>query len=374
MQPQYREKLTTDAVEYFDQLIDDILHAKSSIDVETYIFDPDVIGKRVVDALCHVSQRGVQCRVLIDGFGSHPWLGSQIRRLESAGVSVRIFHPMPWRFWQWRRATTKRYWFDRFLFFVGMLNRRNHRKMCIIDDKLVWIGSFNISVSHLPSDSGGKDWRDTAVRVETNDVEDINLAFQKNWGAELVIPIQRFKTKKIVYRLNNSLKRRRFLNKDLLRHIALSQQRIWITNPYFIPAPKLLRRLKRAASRRIHVRLMVPGTSDIFFMPWATSMFYPSLLNNGVKIFEYNDGILHAKTLIIDDWMTVGSSNLNSRSLLHDLEVDYVLQTQEAMKALENDYIMDMELSTSITREDIPHKFWLAKVMGKLVLMLRYWI
>jgi len=368
-----QEYITKDAAEYFKRLTEDINQAEVSIEFETYILEADSTGNAILDALCSASQRGVEVRIIIDGFGSSPWISQTINKFESLKGQVRIYHPMPWRFWQWGLAINQQYFFKKLIFLFNVINRRNHRKVCIIDSRIHWLGSFNLSDVHLPAEMGGENWRDSAVRLVTENNEALN-AFNKTWFHKHFIRSKISSDFPGFFRINNSRKKRRRLYKDLLSHIAASDQKIWITTPYFIPEPKLLRHLKTAAVRGSDVRLLLPGVSDVFFMPWVSTLLYEELLNSGVQIHEYRHSVLHAKTLIIDNWATLGSSNMNSRSILHDLEIDYVMQNNQSRQLLEDHFLDDLKQSNQISVSDIRKRNPIIKLLGRLALYLRYWL
>lgn len=368
-----QEYITIDAVDYFKRLTDDINQANVSIEFETYILEADRTGYAILDALCKASQRGVQVRIIIDGFGSSLWISQALLKFESLKGQVRIYHPMPWRFWQWGLAINKQFFFKKIIFLFNVINRRNHRKVCIIDDRIHWLGSFNLSDVHLPAEMGGENWRDSAVRLVTDNNDALD-AFNITWTHKHFTRNQMPSDFPGFFRINNSRKKRRRLYRDLLIRIASSKQKIWITTPYFIPEPKLLRQLKKAAIRGSDVRLLLPGISDVFFMPWVSTLLYEELLNSGVKIYEYGHNVLHAKTLIIDNWATLGSSNMNSRSILHDLEIDYVMQNQESRQILGDHFLNDLKQSNQISLNDIHKRSPIIKGLGRLVLYLRYWL
>src|SRR5690606_27471825 len=123
----------------------------------------------------------------------------------------------------------------------------------------------------------------------------------------------------------------------------------------------------RTAKRGVDVRIILPSISDVFFMPWTSATFYGSLLDHGVKIYEYQPGVLHAKTIIIDDWMTVGSSNMNSRSLRHDLEVDYVLSGADTKAALAQAFLKDLKHSKEISSSVYPHRPLWQRLLAHLI-------
>jgi cardiolipin synthase len=162
--------------------------------------------------------------------------------------------------------------------------------------------------------------------------------------------------------------------RELLRKIAASRERIWITNGYFLPRPGLLRRLRAAARRGVDVRILLPRTSDVFFMPWASAMYYRSLIRAGIRVFEYLPGVLHAKTLIVDDWMTVGSSNFDYRSFLHNLEVDVVLRSEVARAHLLRQFRKDLRVSREVVYADCARRPLWQQLLGRLCLRFQYWI
>ncbi len=130
----------------------------------------------------------------------------------------------------------------------------------------------------------------------------------------------------------------------------------------------------RGAKRGVDVCILLPQKSDIIVMPWASSTFYLKLLKQGVKLFEYNNHVLHAKSLIIDSWMTIGSSNLNHRSILHDLEVDIVISTESAKEQLIKLFEDDTKNSTQITLDNWRRRPWYQRWIGHILLYMKYWM
>jgi len=368
-----QEYITKDAADYFKRLTNDINQAEVSIEFESYILEADHTGNAILDALSTASHRGVKIRIIIDGFGSSPWISQALNKFENLKGQIRIYHPMPWRFWQWGLAVNQQAFIKKLIFLFNVINRRNHRKVCIIDSRIHWLGSFNLSDVHLPTEMGGENWRDSAVRLVTDNDEALN-AFNKTWTHKHFFRNTISSDFPVFFRINNSRKKRRRLYRDLLSHIAASEQKIWITTPYFIPEPKLLRQLKNAARRGSDVRILLPGVSDVFFMPWVSSLLYEELLKSGIQIYEYHHRVLHAKTLIIDNWATLGSSNMNSRSIMHDLEIDYVVQNQESRQLLEDHFLDDLKQSNQISVSDIQKRNPIIKLLGRLALYLRYWL
>lgn len=369
----HSEFICREGEDFFQRLIADIEQAQSFIECEVYILENDKTGRSIIDSLSAASQRGVSVRLIVDGIGTSPWIQGMLNRLKASGGEVKIYHPLPWRFWQWGMAIKQEGFLTRFFFLLSVINSRNHRKTCIIDSWVHWIGSFNFSSTHLHSDQGGENWRDTAIRLET-DNDEVHQAFQRIWQRTHSIRPRLPEGFPGYFRINDSRRKRRLLYRDLLGHLTRAHSRIWITTPYFIPGPRLQKRLRNAAKKGVDVRLLLPSVSDVFFMPWASLFFYQQLLKAGVKVYEYQAGILHAKTLIVDYWATIGSSNMNSRSILHDLEIDYVLQKHSSLEQLENHFLDDLKQSKQIAIEDIQKRKPIIKLLGRLALSLRYWL
>ena len=293
-------------------------------------------------------------------------------------MQTRIYHPYPWRLGHWSRAKIKKPILQKIIYLFSKINIRNHRKTCIIDNNIVYIGSFNISKCHLDKQHGGENWRDAGVRLQNVDCSSLCRAFAAVWQhkriANRIKAIFKHEDKDPIFRLNNTRHRRRVLYRNLLRKIAQCKQRVWITNAYFIPDNFLLRKLKAAAKRGIDVRILLPEKSDIFYIPWTAATFYAALLKAKVRIFEYYPSILHAKTLIIDDWIIIGSTNLDDRSLLHNLEIDVNIKSSAAKQKIVQQFLRDLENAKEIKLDDWQKRPLCQRIIGRLFLYLKYWI
>lgn len=372
------EKVFLNGESYFESLLNDIDQAKTSIDLETYIFQIDKLGKKVLAHLESSAKRGVKIRLLVDGAGTPQWGGSLVKKLEKSGGETRIFHPFPWRLWQWSRSRVHASSILKAIYLLLKINSRNHRKTCVIDRNIAYIGSFNVDMRHLSKEQGGDNWRDTGIRLANLDLTSAEQAFESAWSHSQIqerirqIFIQVHADP--IIRLNNTRHRRRILYKNLLKRIKLCKSRIWITNAYFIPDNFLLRTLKNAANQGVDVKILLPKESDVLFIPWTSATFYENLLKSKIRIFEYLPSILHAKTLILDDWMSVGSSNLNHRSLLHDLEADVNISKPESKSILENQFIFDIEHSKEIGPKNLATHTLYQRIIGRLLLYVKYLI
>lgn len=375
----YQEQIFTDGKNHFNALLADIASAKHSVDLETYAFHNDYLGHKIANALAAAAKRGIKVRVMVDGAGSPLWSTIYAPMLENASAITKVFHPFPWQLWNWSRSVVKLPFILKWIYLILKVNFRNHRKVCVIDNKIAYVGSFNISKHHLPKSEGGDEWRDTSVRLSGIDLSEFRKAFDAAWYhrtiKERIRQIFQQVRKDLPIRLNYTRHRRRILYKNLLRKISQCKKRIWITNAYFVPDNFLLKKLKEAARSGVDVRILLPRKSDVMMMPWASSTFYFSLLKAGVRIFEYLPSMLHAKSLILDDWILIGSSNLNYRSLLHDLEADINITTPSAKQTLIEQFLNDLNQSREISLESWktmrPRR---QRIMGRLVLYIKYWI
>lgn len=359
--------------DYYQALLADIRNANTSIDIESYIFNDDTTGNKIGDALVNASIRGVKIRVLVDGVGSLFWGGRVATKLEKAGIPTRVYHPFPWH---WHRTHPFPGKLAKFIYLLSKINARNHRKITLIDKKIVYIGSANIADCHCNKEEGGDSWHDITVRITHVDTTNLAYAFNRAWGQlSLKERIQKpTRQADPIFRLNYGLRQRRLLYKFLLLRIAQCTKRIWVINSYFVPDNILLAKLVKAAKKGVDVKILLPHKSDVFVMSLVATTFYTQLLNSGATIFEYLPSILHAKVLILDDWYCVGSSNLNYRSLRHDLEVDVNIRTSEAQKTLEQQFLSDLKKARQIKLEDLRKQSLFKRLVGRLLLYIRHWL
>lgn len=381
------ECLFTSGDEYFSDILREITQARKSIEFETYIYDDDAVGREFENALIDAAHRGVHVRLLVDGIGAGSWISRRAFGLQHSGVEVRVYHPV--------RLTNL---FRRLMVFLGLrrrtasqstkllsrLNRRDHRKTVVVDETKAWVGSLNISAVHSERHSGLLAWRDTGIRVEGPGLAEIRFGFDYAWARSHDLGGRRhwseslLRTGRQLPRQNRTglvrsnftvlLRRQGYL--EFLKRIDLARERIWITNAYLAPSSPIIRRLNRARRRGVDVRLLVPRKSDVFFMPWVATSYYAEMLKEGVRIYEYLPRFLHAKSILIDDWATVGSSNLNRRSLLRDFEIDIVISGARELKRLEEIFPQDLKHSEEITTAPGGLKAWLGRLT--LYLMKEY--
>lgn len=373
-----REQVYSDSGEFLDQVLDAIQRAQSEILLQTYIFANDFVGKAFLNSLEDACRRGVKVYLLIDGIGS-PDLGpEELHPIISAGGEVQVYHPFPWQFshWTYTRDDTS-YLFKAFHLWEN-INRRNHSKLCLVDRQVAWLGSQNITKSHLPASRKGEDWFDIGVALRGLDFSPLIDSFFALWSNKLRrLP----KRKRGNYRVfepfafNYARWQRKEMYSTIFGLIANAKKRVWLINAYFLPNSKMLRALIKAAENGNDVRLILPLRSDVSFVPLVSRCFYAALLKAKVRLFEYKESMLHAKSMVLDDWHVVGSSNLTQRSFLLDLELNVRLREESSKKELETIFDRVIESSIEITSDDLDKIPWYKMLFGRMILFFtRAWL
>jgi len=352
--------------------------AQNSIDIDFYIFEDDVIGRRIFSDLLDAKQRGIKVRIIVDGFGSVWWPSSFGIKAQEMGIQYRVYHHLWFESFLMRRPRIQEQILG-FFAWIQILNRRNHRKIALFDRTISLVGSRNISAVHAESVMGSHTWRDSSIQLHGPGVNILAEHFDYVWNSHRLL--RRFKRKgslpgppngSIRHNLTRSARKRNLTR--LLSDINGAKCRIWITNAYFVPQTKILTALKQAARRGCDVQIIIPAISDVFFIPWVASTLQQELIESGVHIFEYLPSILHAKSIIIDDWVMLGSSNLNHRSFLHDLETDVVVYDPNTTARFRDQFEIDRSRSRKVSLQSFePLRAW-SRTMGTLLWPLRRWM
>lgn len=352
--------------------------AKFSIDMEFYIFENDNIGKRTIKKLVEAAARGVNVKILVDGVGAAGFARNFSEDLERAGIFWKVYHELPfYSFINNPRKIFERRFFKMF----GLINKRNHRKVVVIDSTTAWVGSTNVTDCHTKEFHGEKAWLDISMQVKGLGIKDLILAFNHalkplrlhSWKELRAWYAREKRYLSPLVRLNVTGSMRRKNYHELLLKIRRARKELFIMTAYFVPKRSLLRALKFAASKGCDVKIIVPKRSDIFFMPWIMSAYYEELLINGIKIYEYIPVMLHAKSLIIDDWAIVGSTNLNHRSIMHDLEVDLVVSRQNNRELLRGEFLKELSNTVKIGEADLKSRGFLQRIFSRVLLIFRDW-
>ncbi|MDH6370241.1 cardiolipin synthase [Paenibacillus sp. PastF-3] len=334
-----------DGKQKFDSLFNDIRNAKKEVNIQYYIIQPDDLGTKLRDELTKKAKEGVKVRVLYDEIGSKRLSLKFFRELLSAGGEVEVFFPSLLRPINFR------------------MNNRNHRKLCIIDGEIAYIGGFNVGNEYLGIVKKFGYWRDTHFRMKGNSVNQIQGRFILDWkharkqhqvsfdqfsftteGSVGSSPVQ------IVSSGPNSLVEH--LKNMYIKLILNAKRSVYIQTPYFIPDSSFMDACKIALLSGVDVRIMIPNKPDHPFVYWATWAYAGELLNYGAKILLYENGFLHAKTIVVDEELaSVGTMNIDSRSFRLNFEVNAIVYDEQVAKQLQELFVEDSQLSTELTPE-----------------------
>lgn len=363
--PGNRVTVYRDGDEAFPAMIEAIRSAERYICLETYIIRDDKTGWEFGAALADKARHGVEVSVLYDGFGSFS-LGDEFREhLLGNGVHMHEYHPvMPWR--------------------KGFeLNRRDHRKQLIVDGRFGFLGGINIAEEYRSHD-GEPAWRDTHISIEGPAVRRMLRLFMLTWlrheGQPMHLPRYRDFSPPVGPTAVRVLGNRRHtdrgaIKKAYLAAIHSARKQILITNSYFVPEREIRNALRAAARRGVRVALLLAGKTDVLLLQLASRRYYEQLLDDGLELYEWNRSTLHAKTAVIDsEWCTVGSYNLNWRSMLHNLECNLILEDRDTARALEKMFWDDVAKSSVVDGSFVAERPLLADLAGRAASYFRYWL
>ncbi|MCX8518155.1 MAG: phospholipase D-like domain-containing protein [Rhodoferax sp.] len=334
-----------------------IHHAKHSIHLETYIFDQDAIGLRFALLLMERQRAGVATRIIYDAVGTLNTPQAFFEQLRAAGIRLHAFNPInplrldgPWR-----------------------PNNRDHRKILVVDGKLAFTGGVNISASYSRSSLfrskkrtalANVGWRDTHLRLQGPAVSVLQAIFLKTWNAHNpgtpsdagaasdagLFPTLQPAGNTTVRVLASEPNGQAEIYAAYLEAIAAARKSIYITSAYFVPDAAMLGALLQAARRGVEVRLILPGVQEggglVFY---ASQSLFERMLEGGIHIHQMQIAVLHAKTAVIDGkWSTVGSTNLDTRSFLHNSEVNVVMQGEAFGTTMQAAFAEDLRNSRAV--------------------------
>ena len=345
-----RVTLLHDGEQAFPAMLEAIAEAKREILLEMYWFASDEVGRQFADALTAKAKTGVTVRVIYDAVGSIQSDGRMFSRLRDAGCEVEQYNPIaPWRA----------------RFRIGVVNNRDHRKLLIVDRQVGFTGGVNLGNEWAPKGAGGAGWRDDTIRIEGPAVEQMCDIFDYGWR-RIVEPPSADRPRlrppvdtgdgtgsRVRVLANHYFRERRAIRQAYLRRIESAQRSVCITNSYFVPDGQIRRVLGRAVARGAEVRVIVPGKSDVFAVRHAARKLYGRLLEAGIQLYEWQGSILHSKTAVIDGrWCTVGTYNLDARSLRFNLEVVAAVEDAAVAGAMEDRFNEDLEHAKLVSYEE----------------------
>lgn len=367
--------LLYDGPQTMEAMITAINMAKDHINLETYIFDQDELGIRFADMLIARQLAGVQVNIIYDSVGT---LGTPQRffdKMRQAGIRLLAFNPInplrltgPWE-----------------------PNNRDHRKILVVDGLVAFTGGVNISSTYANSSlfrsqsrrTRKVGWRDTHIKIEGPAVAALQWVFLSTWMEEkshnlpdsnFFPPIKEVGDK-LVRVLDSSPDGDYDIYKAYVLAMQTAKKTIHITCAYFVPDQATLQALGDAAQRGVEVKIILPGVTDSGLVFHATQSFYSEMLAKGIKIYQMQIAVLHAKTAVIDEvWATVGSANIDTRSFMHNKEINVVVFGSEFGKSMENAFTEDLRYSVEMTKEKWDQRPLGDKLKEWFARRLEYWL
>ncbi|MGV8145420.1 MAG: cardiolipin synthase [Alkaliphilus sp.] len=319
----------------FKKMLEAIKSAKHHIHIEYFIIKDSDIGLEIREALIEKAEEGIEVRLIYDAVGSWKLKKSFIRSMKEAGIKVGVFLPVT-------------------LPFLGSrLNYRNHRKILIIDGKIGFLGGINIGDEYLGKSKKMGFWRDTHLKIKGEAVYVLQVIFLMDWyfvyseelDDEVYFPKQGYCGEKMMQiAASGPDSYWQSIHQGFFSLISGATKKIYITTPYLIPDESISMALKNAALSGIDTRIILPQKADHYTVFWASKSHYLELLEAGVKIYEYYNGFIHGKVIIVDDsFSTIGTANLDIRSFQLNFEVNAFIYDEGIAKELTESFYEDIE-------------------------------
>jgi len=372
-----RVRLLENGPETYQAMFVAIGAARDHINMETFTLEDDEVGRSFADALIEKQRQGVQVNLIYDSVGSLNTPAEFFKRLRDNGIRTLEFNPI-------NPLAATAGW---------QVNQRDHRKLLIVDGRSAFLGGVNISSvysggsfsrSSKVRPDGKIPWRDTDLQLEGPVVAEFQKLFLGTWQSQKAEPLEQHEFFPPLQRQGGEVVRAIGSSPDdpfsliyvtLISAINSAETEVMLTNAYFVPDPQMLTALKAAAARGVDVRLLLPGSTDSVLVFHAGRSYYDELLSGGVKIFERRKALLHAKTALIDGvWTTVGSTNMDWRSYLHNREVNAVVLGTDFGDRMRAAFERDIADSEQITLEKWRSRTLDLRFMELFSRLWQYWL
>jgi cardiolipin synthase len=337
-------EIYTDGERKFQELFNSLENAKDHIHMEYYIIRNDDLGNKLFDILSKKAKEGVEVRLLYDSVGGRQISKDKIEKLKGSGVKVAVFFASTVPFINFK------------------INYRNHRKIVVIDGIVGFVGGFNVGNEYMGLNNKIGYWRDTHLKIRGDAVIDLQTRFFLDWShaskQELMFLPKYFPDNRIQGKVGIQIissgpdKSDEVIKSNYVKMINSAKKSILIQTPYFIPDASVFEAIKIAAASGVDVRIMIPCKPDHPFVYWATYWYCGGLLKYGVKVYIYEYGFLHAKTLVIDGTVaSVGTANFDVRSFKLNFECNAIIYDTKTSQMLYDIFMDDLNYSMELTRE-----------------------
>ena len=353
--------LLPEARRFMPALLEAVENAQESLLIELYLMESGVLANRAIEALVSASRRGVDVHLVLDGFGSMGLSSADRQRLTDNGVWLRDFNPLGWN--------------------LTRNISRDHRKLVVVDQRIAFTGGFGAVDAFLNS------WFEVAIRVEGPVVADWVRLFLKVWESPLTRGGEQ--APRITPRPHSPASvggvrgrviwgqgyRFQAIRYSLLVRSSSARHRLWLCTPYFAPTRSLRRRLRSAARRGVDVRLLLPGQShDHPGIRYASQRFFMRLLRAGVRIYEFQPCFIHAKFVLADDWVSLGSCNFDHWSLHWNLEANQEIESALLAAEVQQLFEQKFQVSQEITLEEWMRRPWWMRIRTMVFGILDGWL
>lgn len=355
LDPDNSVEIFTDGKHKFQSLEEDIRKAKKFIYIQYYIYNDDRLGNKLLNLLAEKVNEGVKVRILYDHVGSFSTPNRFFQKMRELGIDAHPFFKVTFRK------------------LANRINWRNHRKIAVIDGKIGYIGGMNVADRYVEVAKDGRIWRDTHLRVKGPIIESMLYSFYMDWNflrptddLNTAIPGEFEKEGDVPMQLVTSGPTDTWNNLVLCFQsaIASARKRIYIQTPYFLPTDALLKALQGASLSGVDVRIMIPEHTDSVLLGYGSRSYLDDCLKAGIKIYFYLPGMLHAKTMIVDDdFVTTGSVNFDFRSFENNFEANLLIYSESVNRRMRDIFFHDLESCRKITKSE-----WKKRPLGKKIL------
>lgn len=346
-----RYRLLVDGEQFFPAMLEAIAQARHTILLDMYLFESGHIATRFINAFTEAAKRGVSVYLLLDDFGARGLGAEDRRRLHGCkGIYLAFYNPL-------------RY---------GLLRRnlfRDHRKLLLIDNLTAYTGGAGITDEFDTEARPEKGWHDVMLEIRGPVIADWHRLFNRSWNLldtpspdePVVIPAM---DDGYPGRVSSNSPSRMDIKRSFINHVRAANQRVWIATAYFLPSRKIRRQLIQAARRGVDVRLLLPGHhTDHPAVRHAGRQYYARLLQNGVRLFEYQPRFYHAKLLLCDNWLSLGSSNIDRWNLRWNMEANQELLGGDIIETTEQLFLHDLSQCHEIKLEHWRHRPWTMRLL-----------
>ncbi|MDD2381797.1 MAG: cardiolipin synthase [Mariniphaga sp.] len=353
-----RLKILNNAADTYSAIFDAIEKAEHHVHMEYYIIEDDEIGRKLKDLLTRKSESGVEVRIIFDDVGS--WgLGKKfISDLRNSGVEIYSFMEV------------------RFPRLTSRVNYRNHRKIVVVDGQIGFTGGINFADRYLKGAKGIGPWRDTHLQIEGDAAGCLQVVFAADWyfvihenltGNKYFPPLSHNNDIPVQISASGPDSDWENIGQAFFSAIAGAKSKIYVASPYLMPPAEIVAALKTAALSRVDVRILIPEKSDAVIPKWSSFSYIEELLEAGVRIFFYQAGFIHSKFLIVDDvFSSIGTTNLDFRSLETNFEVNAFIYDEAFTASLEKFFKYDLHHSREVKLKEWIHRGWLFKFRESL--------